>query len=195
MAKVFNHKKRILNLTPGIPKSTLPGMICTFTYKSESIKVTNKRPLILVLYNELIGQSLTRGDKPLIHGINLNYMAEAQIKKLFVKMVDGAGTYSNDKNVIVTEDQDEMTSDDTTPTRNLITEPYTRIKLPTFKEAREGNPISKSEAKKQMQMLYKKQLRRFINLFDVYRSYSVANIKGLRVVQYDIASLNLRFKK
>ena len=77
----------------------------------------------------------------------------------------------------------------------MITEPYTRIKLPTFKEQREGNPISKAEAKKQMTMLYQKQLRRFVNMWDIYRSYSVENIKALRIVQYDIESLRLRFKK
>ena len=193
--KVFNHQKRVINLTPGIPKATLPGMICRFNYKSDSIKVSDRRPMVLVLHNELLGQSLTRSPNPLIHGINLNYMSETQIKRLFVKMVDGASVYSEDKNVIITEDQDFGDFDDETPSRNLITEPYTRIKLPTFKEQREGNPISKAEAKKQMLMLYRKQLRRFVNMWDIYRSYSVENIKALRVVQYDIASLNLRFKK
>ena len=195
MAKLFNHTKRIINLSPGKPKGTLPGMICRFNYLSENIKVSDRKPLVLVLHNELLGQSLTRSPNPLIHGINLNYMSETQIKRLFVKMVDGASVYSEDKNVIITEDQDFGDFDDETPSRNLITEPYTRIKLPTFREQREGNPISKAEAKKQMTMLYQKQLRRFVNMWDIYRSYSVENIKALRVVQYDIGSLNLRFKK
>ena len=93
-------------------------------------------------------------------------------------MVDGASVYSEDKNVRITEDQEFGDFDDETPSRNLITEPYTRIKLPTFKEQREGNPISKAEAKKQMLMLYRKQLRRFVNMWDIYRSYSVENIKA-----------------
>ena len=42
---------------------------------------------------------------------------------------------------------------------------------------------------------YKKQLKRFVNMWDIYRSYSVKNIKAMRVVQYDIAALKLTFKK
>ena len=195
MAKLFNHQKRVINLSPGIPKASLPGMICKFNYKSDSIKVSDRKPMVLVLHNELLGQSLTRSGNPLIHGINLNYLSENQIKQIFVKMVDGASVYSEDKNVIITEDQEFGDFDDETPSRNLITEPYTRIKLPTFKEQREGNPISKAEAKKQMTMLYRKQLRKFVNIWDIYRSYSVSNMKALRIVQYDIESLRLRFKK
>ena len=63
--------------------------------------------------------------------------------------------------------------DDTLPNRNLLKEEFSRIMLPTYKEEQggDGSPLGKAEAKRQMKMLYTKVLKKFINKFDVYRSY------------------------
>ena len=48
--KVFNHQKRVINLTPGIPKATLPGMICRFNYKSDSIPWKREQKWCILAY-------------------------------------------------------------------------------------------------------------------------------------------------
>ena len=72
---------------------------------------------------------------------------------------------------------------------NLLKDPYTRIQLPTYKENRGGNPLSKSEAVRQMNILYEKYLKKFVNKNDIYRSYKSKKIKNLKVVTYDIRGL------
>ena len=93
------------------------------------------------------------------------------------------------KNIIKEEDQDDSKYDNNLPYRNILREPYTRLKLPTFREKREGNPLSKAEAQKQIKMLYTKVLKTLINRFDVYRSYHTSKMSAPKVVRYDIEGL------
>ena len=66
-------------------------------------------------------------------------------------------------NRLVVEDQDDDTDyDDNLPYRNILKDPYTRLKLPTYKEDRGGNPLSKSEAIKQMDRLYERKLKTIV---------------------------------
>ena len=87
------------------------------------------------------------------------------------------------------EDQDADDYDNTLPNRNLLTEPYTRLKLPTFREIRDGQPISKSEAQIEMKRLYDRYLKRFVKQQDMYRSYSYKKMQTVRVIQYNIEGL------
>jgi hypothetical protein len=91
--------------------------------------------------------------------------------------------------MITEQDQDDGTYDDNLPYRNILREPFTRIKLPTFREKREGNPLSKSEAKRQMKMLYNKVIKKLNNRFDAYRTYNIKNMKTIKVIRYDIEGL------
>ena len=76
--------------------------------------------------------------------------------------------------------------DDTLPYRNLLKEDFTRIMLPTYKEKLGGgvHPLGKAEAQRQMKMLYTKVLKKFINKFDVYRSYKKDKMKAIKVIKY-----------
>ena len=95
-----------------------------------------------------------------IHGINLNYLTEFKIKMLFHEVMEVKG------NVLTEEDQDDDTDyDDNLPYRNLLKDPYTRLKLPTYREDRGGNPLSKSEAIKQMDRLYEKKLKKIVKKY------------------------------
>ena len=112
---------------------------------------------------------------------------------LFDRLLEGAKIYGKkDSNIFKVEDQDDESDyDDNLPYRNLLKRPYTRMKLPTYKENRGGNPLSYSEARKQMDMLYEKVIKRFINKgkdYQVYRSYKYKNIHGLKV-------LNIKLEK
>ena len=96
---------------------------------------------------------------------------------------------SEDANIIKEEDQDDSKYDNSLPYRNILREPYTRVKLPTFREKREGNPMSKAEARKQMRMIHNKVLKKLIDRFDVYRSYHTSKMGSPKVVRYDIEGL------
>ena len=177
-----NHKQSYQKTQPGKLKALYPGMIVEFTYSGDNI--LDRNPLILVVYNEVY----KGGD--LVHGINLNYLPESQVQKLFCTcelLHKGASVYS--KEPIRRTVQSHMGDyDDTLPNRNLLKEEFTRIMLPTYKEKRGTNPLSQSEAKRQMKMLYEKVLKKFINKFDVYRSYKTSKMKTIKVVKYNLGN-------
>ena len=130
---LFNHNRRILDQQPARVRRVYPGTILRFNYRAD--RITDKKPMILVLWNDYYGNK--------IHGINLNYLTEYKIKVLMQRIVEKG------KSPITVEDQDsEDDYDDSLPFRNLLKDPYTRIKLPTYKEDRGGNPLSTSEAKR-----------------------------------------------
>ena len=169
----YNHSRRITDLQPAKIKSLYPGTIVQFKYSGD--KIFDKKPMVLVLWNDYSEYK--------IHGINLNYLTEFKIKMLFEEVIEKG-------NRLVVEDQDDSTDyDDTLPYRNLLKDRYTRIKLPTYKENRGGNPLSKSEAVKQMDRLYEKKLKRIVKKNDIYRSYIQNKMSSIKVVTYDIEGL------
>ena len=180
----YNHKRRIKGLQPAKLKAVSPGMIVQFKYGGENI--SDKNPLVLVIWNDK--------SESKIHGINLNYLKESSIQLIMKKIIKGPGVYSDadfstGENIIKEEDQDDSKYDNNLPYRNILREPYTRVKLPTFREKREGNPLSKAEAQKQIKMLYIKVLKKLVNRYDAYRSYHVSKMVWPKVVRYDIEGL------
>ena len=169
----YNHSRRIQDLQPAKIKSLYPGTIVQFKYSGD--KIFDKKPVVLVLWNDY--------SESKIHGINLNYLIESKIKILFEEIMERG-------NRLIVEDQDDDTDyDDQLPYRNLLKDPYTRLKLPTYKEDRGGNPLSKSEAVKQMDRLYEKKLKKIVKKNDIYRSYIQNKMSGIKVVTYDIEGL------
>ena len=141
----YNHNRRVTGLQSAKIKSLYPGTIVQFKYSGD--KIFDKKPMVLVLWNDYSEYK--------IHGINLNYLIEFKIKMLFEELMEVKG------NILTEEDQSDD-FDDSLPYRNLLKDPYTRIKLPTYKEDRGGNPLSKSEAIKQMDRLYDKKLKKIV---------------------------------
>ena len=142
-------------------------------------------------------KNLTRGEKKFRPVDNRSYVnlqvpnSDETITYLDQKVVDGQVYEYKIKmmfeeimergNALVVEDQDDDTDyDDTLPYRNLLKDPYTRLKLPTYRENRGGNPLSYSQAKRQMKMLYDKIIARFMergNQYQVYRTYQYKYMK------------------
>ena len=169
----YNHSRRIQDLQSARIKSLYPGTIVQFKYTGKDI--FDKSPMVLVLWNDY--------SESKIHGINLNYLTEFKIKMLFGEIMERG-------NILTEEDQDEDTDyDDQLPYRNLLKDPYTRLKLPTYKEDRGGNPLSKSEAVTQMDRLYEKKLKNIVKRNDIYRSYMQKKMSSIKVVTYDIEGL------
>jgi|TARA_R110000824_G_scaffold6775_6_gene31326 hypothetical protein len=169
---LYNHSHRIKDLQSARVKSLYPGTIVSFKYIGD--KVFDKKPMVLVLWNDYTEYK--------IHGINLNYLTDHKIKLLFREMMEVK------ENTLTEEDQTEE-YDDNLPYRNLLKDPYTRLKLPTYKEERGGNPLSKSEALKQMNILYEKKLKTIVKKNDIYRSYIQSKMSIIKVVTYDIKGL------
>ena len=180
----YNHKRRIKGLQPAKLKAVSPGMIVQFKYGGKNI--FDAAPLVLVIWNDILEKK--------IHGINLNYLTESSIQLMMKKIIKGTGVYSDadfstGENVIKEEDQDDSKYDNSLPYRNILREPYTRVKLPTFREKREGNPLSKAESQKQIKMLHTKVLKKLIDRFDVYRSYHTSKMGSAKLIRYDIEGL------
>jgi hypothetical protein len=170
----YLHNKKILDRQPAKLKAIYPGTILEFHYSGKNI--SDRKPLVLVLWNDRAGNK--------VHGINLNYLNEMRIKELMERIVQKGGTK------IVLEDQMKPDDyDDNLPYRNLVNDPYTRIKLPTYREKKGGNPLSKQEAMVQMDRLYNKVLKKAVKKHDIYRSYLIGKIKAAKVVTYDMRGL------
>ena len=170
----YNHGNRIIDFQLAKIKAISPGTVIQFKYTGEDI--FDNKPMVLVLWNDKYESK--------IHGINLNYLTEYKIKMLFHEVMEVKG------NVLTEEDQDDDTDyDDNLPYRNLLKDPYTRLKLPTYKENRGGNPLSKSEAVRQMDRLYEKKLKKVVKKHDIYRSYLQNKMNNIKVVTYDIEGL------
>jgi len=169
----YNHSRRIKDLQPAKIKSLYPGTIVQFKYNGD--KIFDKKPMVLVLWNDYSDYK--------IHGINLNYLTEFKIKNLFNEIMD-RGNVLTEQDQVSTDDYD-----DNLPYRNLLKDPYTRLQLPTYKENRGGNPLSKSEAIKQMDILHEKKLKKIVKKHDIYRSYIQNKMSSIRVVTYDIEGL------
>ena len=177
----YNHRQNIESYQPAILKALYPGMIVQFTYVGDNI--FDKNTLILLLYREGVGHG---NSYDLVHGLNLNYLPESLVQRLFCSCENlhkGASVYSNQP--ISRVIQNHMSAfDDTKPYRNLLREDFTRIKLPTYKEKRDGNPLSLSEAQRQMKMLYEKVIRKVIAKHHIYRTYTQSKMKTIKVVKY-----------
>tara|TARA_B100000287_G_scaffold413532_1_gene445158 strand:+ start:2266 stop:2817 length:552 start_codon:yes stop_codon:yes gene_type:complete len=170
----YNHTKRIVGKQPANIKAIYPGMICEFKYAKAN--VTDGSPLILVIWNDYEGYK--------IHGVNLNYLPDLTVRQIFQELSERDEGVADDLPV-TTEDQEEGQYDDELPNRNLLKKPFTRIKLPTYKEKQDGKKVSKSQAEVQMKRIYDRVLKKYIKQYQVYRSYSYKMIQTPSVVFYD----------
>jgi hypothetical protein len=150
MAKLLNHHRRILSKNI-ISKSELkPGMIVLFKYSGK--KISDKSPLILFLYDDVSNK--------LIHGLNLNYLYEHDIQKIFKaisKKVDISISYTDNPNGY----------------------PYIQL-----------NKNSKSTigfgAKQLYEDVIKPEIFSIQRTKDCYRTYNVKNISSLKLVNYKL---------
>ena len=186
---IYNHRSKIQGVQPAHLKAIYPGMIVQFDYQPTKDKeIKDETPLVLILYKEA-GYKAQTG---LVHALNLNYLMESEVQRLFCTcelLYKGAGVYS--KEPVRRTIQSQMSDyDDTMPYRNLLKEEFTRIMLPTYKEKRDGDPLSQAEAKRQMKMLYEKVIKRLLNRFDIYRTYDSKRMRALKVVKYKLGEWN-----
>ncbi len=152
MAKrITRHNRKILNehyLTNKI--GLKPGMILKFNYYQKN--VFDKYPMILYLYRDR--------KKNLIHGLNLNYLLENEVRLLF-------GDMSQKVNTILLEKDDPL---------NKLGAPYTFVK---FKNVGE---VAKAERRDTYRFVIKDFMEK--RKLDIYRTYFWNSINNLKVIQY-----------
>ena len=155
MLNKYQHINEIKNTQPAKINSILPGMILKFKYKSlnPTKQITDENPLILFLY--------FNSEYGLLEGLNLNYVNKFKFKNLFK-------TFS--KTTFVSTQEEEVSP--------YLVENFTLVSLPPVSQVQ--RPKSRSEAKKEMKMVYGKIIGpKFSN---IYRSYSLSGIKTLKAV-------------
>ena len=140
----ISHHRRII-LEQKVPeKSILPGMVLSFGYNITG--VYDRRPLLFFMYKD--------GDR--ISGINLNYLHEGRVQKLF----------SLSQSVIPMMEE------------NLIHLPkdYLRLQLSTPRRATSVNS----------QLLYKMIMPRDIYFKNAYRTYLLSKATSMKAVNYNV---------
>jgi len=158
--RLYNHKSKIKGIQPAKLQSLEPGMLITFRYNAKDIM--DKNPLIIFLYRDV--------NHNLIDGLNLNYLTDYKVSRMFEKFNDILGVGEVDE-----EDN------------NLLNEDYTLINLPSYKRALGGNPLSKAESIAKMKRLYEQVLKpKVLKTDNIYRSYKISNVRTLKVVRYDV---------
>ena len=181
MPRKYNHREKIKNREAGHVKSIRSGMIVEFDYTGEDI--FDRKPIILVLFNEYWTQR-KRGKSVLIHGVNLNYLNKAAVKK-FIAHLDTTGSSKEEIEIITEGPDDEL---EVSPSRGLLKEKHTQLTLPEFKhDFGERHSLTRSEARFQMNLLYEKIIKRYlVPKFDVYRTYKVKRMKNIRILLFEI---------
>jgi len=186
VARKYNHRQKIKQRQPVKIKSVRSGMILEFDYKAKDI--FDKRPLILVLYNEYFSQR-RRGKNVLIHSVNLNYLNNASLSK-FINQLNTLGPTKEKIEIITKDPKDEQK---TLPSRGLIKETYTQITLPEFKrdfgkhgKSSHTHSLTRSETRAQMTTIYNKIIKRYLlTKYNVYRTYKIKNMKNTRAILFD----------
>ena len=83
MAYKFNHKSRILTENRILPNAILPGTVIQFNYNQTG--VYDKTPLLFVIKSKYTTGRLKESDKDILTGVNLNYLKEYKVQKLFLE--------------------------------------------------------------------------------------------------------------
>ena len=70
----YQHKSYILDYEPIRKNSIWPGHIVDFRYSSKNT-LSDPRPLVFVVFRDI--------QRKLVHGVNLNYLSEFEVQKMF----------------------------------------------------------------------------------------------------------------
>ena len=158
LKRKISHERRIQSEKPISKNKLSPGMMVTFKYTGKSIY--DKSPFVLFLYEDR--------PKKLIHCINLNYLSESVVQKLFkdiskVVPVEFAGNTDLNK-------------------------PFTGVDM-TGKDS-SGDVATNRKSTATANMLYEKIIKpKLLNIpstENCYRTYSTGKVSSIRVVSYKL---------
>ena len=147
-----------------MPQQLLPGMFLHFRYKSKS----DPRPLVLFLYHDK--------QKNVYHGINLNYLTEGDIKRLFKYLV---------RELRVEQETTEMRYSQGGQTIDVrgLEKPFSRIYIKQYGQDNVEDIYGD---------IIKPQLVDRGPRYDVYRTYSLDKITDPKICQFNLKSLGIK---
>jgi len=178
----YNHERRILSRAYSPIKAVEPGMFIEFRYNIP--KTSDPKPFVFVLWNDDLYKS---GSKHyLIHGINLNYLNEHLIKKIFSKIMEGSNRSNEELNIPYNEEPMTINPNAGDSNKNLIKKPITKIDLPYAGNIKGGRKLSMSDSQRQLDLLYEKQIKPFVKNMDIYRTYRIDKMKSIKAVKYNM---------
>jgi len=105
-------------------------------------------------------------EKKVIHGLNLNYVKDSLLQTFF-KLLN--------KTVDIKIEE----------TVKFIKDPYLRVEM-KGKRAPKGKPIKQ---------VYNTVIRRFLKKHDCYRTYRMSDVKGLKIINFDLDILKKKEDK
>ena len=149
--RVIRHNRKILNEHYLPNKIGLrPGMILRFNYREKT--AFDKIPLIFYLYRDR--------EKQMIHGINMNYLTNNEVNRMFMVI-------SQKIDITLVEKHD---------TDNDLNSPYSFVKL------KNKGAIAKSEREE----LYNNTIKVFLRKrkLDAYRTYYFKSMANVKVIHY-----------
>lgn len=145
----YTHKSYILDYEPIRRNSVWPGHIVDFNYKSSN-SGSDRKPLVFILYRDI--------EKKMIHGLNLNYLSEFEVQKMFSFVRE-----------IVPLDLSDKSAKTLSETTTRFTIPKRNEKIPSMIYEKVIKPkINKNN--------------------NCYRTYSQDKISSMRVIAYKIES-------
>ena len=149
-SRKYNHSSRILNYSPLHVSKLSPGMMVSFNYNSKKTK--DKIPLVLPLFIDKSGKN------NLLHCINLNYLPESEVQKLYKQITKITPVSFGDE-----ED---------------LGEAHAKVDL--------GDPTKKSGhiSQKVYESVIKPKLLTRPGTSNCYRTYNMSSISNFRLVNY-----------
>jgi len=149
MNRKINHSRRIQSKKPISKNKLKPGMMVTFRYTGKNIYDDN--PFVIFLYKE----------KHLMHCVNLNYLQESTVQKLFKDVSKVTSV--------------ELSSD------NKVNKQHTGIDI----NERSGQTAGAS-AKTLYEKIIKPKLLNIPSTSNCYRTYDINKISSFNIITYKL---------
>ena len=158
LKRKISHERRIQSEKTISKNKLAPGMMITFNYSSKGIY--DKTPFVLFLYEDK--------SKKLIHCINLNYLPESVVQKLF-----------KDISKVVPVEFSGNTD---------LNKPFTGVDMTG--EDSSGDIATNRKSTSTANMLYEKVIKpKLLNISSTencYRTYSINKVSSIKVVSYKL---------
>tara|TARA_Y100001963_G_scaffold158969_1_gene260613 strand:+ start:4003 stop:4653 length:651 start_codon:yes stop_codon:yes gene_type:complete len=170
LLRKISHDRRIQSKKSISKNKLAPGMMVTFSYNNTGGDIYDRNPFVLFLYE----------DKPkkLLHCINLNYLQESVVQKLFKNISEIVPVeFSGNTNLNKPFTGVDMTGDDSS-----------------------GNISNDKKASSTAKVLYEKVIKpKLLNIpstENCYRTYSIDKVSVIKVISYklDVIEKSIRDK-
>jgi len=171
MPRLYNHRGKIKGRVALKEKQVMPGTIIEFTYAVSDI--TDRKPILLVLANGMFERKVNSKHNVLLHGINLNYLSNNNMRRLFQVIAERP---------IRGEDLDMVDKDRDVRGRFIpMNQRYTRLSLPI----KEGS-VNTSNLRPIIISMYGYIAGQILNKADAYRKYIWKDVGGIRGLRFDV---------